>query len=268
MSGDSNQPVLSVNGLEIELHDGKCWRRVVDDVSFELDPGEVLALAGESGSGKSKTAEAIMGLLADGNSRTQGNICLGDTDLTGMNEAGWCKIRGSRISMVFQEPLTALDPVFSCGSQLTATYRRHRGMNRKAATRAATEMLLQVGFADAGRIMDSYPHQLSGGMRQRVLIAMAMACEPDVLIADEPTTALDVTTQALVLERLTALCRDAGTALLLITHDLGIVAQYADRALVLKSGRLVENAPVAELFHSPEQPYTQELIRVTRELQS
>ena len=268
MNNAPNQPVLSVNGLEVELHDGESWQRVVDDVSFRLDPGEVLALVGESGSGKSKTAEAILGLLPDGKARTQGQICLGDIELTGMHEAGLCKIRGSRISMVFQEPLTALDPVFSCGSQLTAIYRRHRGLDRKQARQASMEMLLRVGFADAGRIMDSYPHQLSGGMRQRVLIAMAMACEPDVLIADEPTTALDVTTQALVLECLTSLCRDAGTALLLITHDLGIVAQYADRALVMKSGRIVESAPVADLFRSPAQPYTQDLIRVTREMQS
>lgn len=209
-----------------------------------------------------------MGLLPPGGSRTEGCIRLGETELTGMLERDLCKIRGSRLSMVFQEPLTALDPVFSCGRQLTAVYRRHRGLGRKQARQAALKMLPRVGFADAGRIMDSYPHQLSGGMRQRVLIAMAMACEPDVLIADEPTTALDVTTQALVLERLTALCRSTGTALLLITHDLGIVAQYADRALVLESGRLVEDAPVRELFRSPAEPYTQELIRVTREMHS
>jgi ABC-type dipeptide/oligopeptide/nickel transport system ATPase component len=268
MSGSPTRPVLSVNGLAVELRDGKRWLRVVDDVTFSLDRGEVLALVGESGSGKSKTAEAILGLLPAGNSRTRGQIRLGDADLTGMPEAGLCKTRGSRISMVFQEPLTALDPVFSCGSQLAAIYRRHRGLNRTQARQAAAGMLPRVGFADAGRIMDSYPHQLSGGMRQRVLIAMAMACNPEVLIADEPTTALDVTTQALVLERLTALCKDAGTALLLITHDLGIVAQYADRALVMKSGRLVEGAPVADLFRSPAQAYTQELIRVTRDLQS
>ena len=268
MSPGPNLSALSVNGLGVDLHDGECWRQVVENVSFSLDPGEVLALVGESGSGKSKTAEAILGLLPDDCSRTQGQIRLGDTELTGMHEADLCKIRGSRISMVFQEPLTALDPVFSCGSQLTAIYRRHRGLDRSQARQAASEMLPRVGFADAGRIMDSYPHQLSGGMRQRVLIAMAMACEPDVLIADEPTTALDVTTQALVLERLTALCKDAGTALLLITHDLGIVAHYADRALVMKSGRIVESAPIADLFRFPEQPYTQELIRVTRELQS
>jgi len=258
-------PVLSVRDLSVTLREGSRPTRVVDSIGFDLHSGEVLGVVGESGCGKTKTAEALMGLLpADRAVASAGRIRLGDTDLATLPERALRRIRGRDISMVFQEPLTALDPVFQAGDALTAVFRRHRGMNRRQARQAALEMLTQVGFADAGRILCSYPHELSGGMRQRVLIAMAMACRPRVLIADEPTSALDVTTQAQVLQQLTTLAAAAGTAILLITHDLGIVAHYCDRALVMRRGRIVEDAPVGRLFEQPAHPYTRELLAASR----
>jgi peptide/nickel transport system ATP-binding protein len=258
-------PVLSVRDLTVTLHDGTQPTRVVDGIGFDLHAGEVLGVVGESGCGKTKTAEALMGLLPpDRAVASAQRIQLGETDLATLPERALRRIRGRDISMVFQEPLTALDPVFQAGDALTAVFRRHRGMNRRQARQAALEMLAQVGFADAEGILCSYPHELSGGMRQRVLIAMAMACRPRVLIADEPTSALDVTTQAQVLEQLTTLAAAAGTAILLITHDLGIVAHYCDRALVMRRGRIVEDAPVDRLFERPAHPYTLELLAAAR----
>jgi ABC-type dipeptide/oligopeptide/nickel transport system ATPase component len=258
-------PVLSVRELTVGLRSGRSPATLVDAVSFDLQPGEVLGLVGESGCGKTKTAEALMGLLPSDLAVTRcQRMWLGDMDLAALPERALRHIRGRDVSMVFQEPLTALDPVFEVASQLTAVFRRHRDMNRAQARQAALDMLGRVGFADAGDILRRYPHELSGGMRQRVLIAMAMACQPRVLIADEPTTALDVTTQAQVLSQLTALAAAAGTAILLITHDLGLVAHYCDRALVMRSGRIVEDAPVSRLFSSPGHPYTAELLSAAR----
>ena len=265
MSRATSPPVLSVRSLTVELRGDDTPVRAVDGIGFDLHAGERLALVGESGSGKSKTAEALMGLIDPLQGAVMaGRIRLGDTDLHGLTEAALRRVRGRDIAMVFQEPMTALDPVFNCGEQLTAQFRRHRGHGRARARQAAAAMLERVGFADPDQVMRGYPHQLSGGMRQRVLIAMALSCRPRVLIADEPTTALDVTTQARVLAQLIALAEEAGTALLLITHDLGIVAQYCERALVMRRGRLVEDAPVAELFRSPQSPYTAELIAASR----
>ena len=258
-------PVLSVRDLAVTLRDGAQPVRVVDGIGFDLNAGEVLGVVGESGCGKTKTAEALMGLLPpDRAIASADRIRLGEKNLATLPERALRHIRGRDISMVFQEPLTALDPVFQAGDALTAVFRRHRGMSRSQARRAALEMLAQVGFADTEGILRSYPHELSGGMRQRVLIAMAMACRPRVLIADEPTSALDVTTQAQVLEQLTTLAAAAGTAILLITHDLGIVAHYCDRALVMRRGRIVEDAPVARLFERPTHPYTLELLAAAR----
>ena len=259
------RPVLRVRNLTVSLRDGEGHRAVVDNISFVLGEGEVLALVGESGSGKSKTAEAIMGLVA----RESGDVSaeavvLGDRNLAAMNETGMQDIRGREVSMVFQEPLTALDPVFTCGHQLATIYRRHRGQGRRDALDSARAMLTRVGFSDPDRVLGSYPHKLSGGMRQRVIIAMAMACRPSVLIADEPTTALDVTTQASVLSRLVDLGRETGTAILLITHDLGIVAHYCDRVLVMREGRIVEDAPVRTLFDEPAHEYTRSLLAASR----
>jgi len=258
-------PVLSVRELVVTLRGGTQPARIVDGIGFDLEAGEVLGLVGESGCGKTKTAEALMGLLPAGLATASARrIQLGETDLAALPERALRRVRGRDMSMVFQEPLTALDPVFQAGEQLTTVLRRHRGMSRRQARQAALEMLARVGFADAESVLRSYPHELSGGMRQRVLIAMAMACRPRVLIADEPTTALDVTTQAQVLAQLTALAAASATAILLITHDLGIVAQYCDRALVMQRGRIVEDAPVNRLFANPEHPHTIQLLAAAR----
>jgi peptide/nickel transport system ATP-binding protein len=257
--------VLSVRDLTVTLHAGNRHNVVVDGISFDLLAGEVLALVGESGCGKTKTAEALMGLVSSrlGSVRAR-RLGLGEQDLLALQEPALRRVRGREISMVFQEPLTALDPVFRAGDQIAWVYQRHRGMGRQQACRAAIGMLQRVSFADAEHAFRSYPHELSGGMRQRVIIAMAMACNPRVLIADEPTTALDVTTQAQVLAQLTDLARASGTSILLITHDLGVVAQYCDRALVMRHGQIVEEAPVEQLFASPAHPYTAELLAAAR----
>ena len=253
--------VLSVRNLSVSLQTGPGQARVVDRLNFSLHAGEVLGLVGESGCGKSITAAALMGLVPSPAGTVRADqIMLGDKNLAQLNEASLRKVRGSEISMIFQEPLTALDPVFSIGSHLSTVIRRHRGENRRQARRSSIEMLERVRLADARRIMQSYPHQLSGGMRQRVMIAMAMACRPRVLIADEPTTALDVTTQAQVLEQLSELGQNFGTAILLITHDLGVVAQACDRALIMYCGRIVEEARVEALFAAPAHPYTAGLL--------
>jgi ABC-type dipeptide/oligopeptide/nickel transport system ATPase component len=258
-------PVLSVRQLSVFLRDGGKLRAVVDAVSFNLKAGEILALVGESGCGKTKTAEALLGLVPAALGRVSAqSIDLCGCDLAALPEAQIRRIRGRDLSMVFQEPLTALDPVFRTGHQLATVFRRHRGMGRAEARKASLEMLERVGFADAAHVQRSYPHQLSGGMRQRVVVAMAMACRPRVLVADEPTTALDVTTQAQVLTRLTELAADAGTAILLITHDLGIVAHYCDRALIMRAGRIVEEAAVDRLFSEPQHPYTADLLALSR----
>lgn len=258
-------PALSVRNLQVSLRGGIRSGIAVDGVSFDLQAGEVLALVGESGCGKTKTAEALMGLIPAslGSVRAE-RLRLGDKDLLDLTESALRRIRGREISMVFQEPLTALDPVFRAGEQVEAVLRRHRGLGRQQARQAAVEMLSRVGFSDPGLALRSYPHELSGGMRQRIVIAMAMACEPRVLVADEPTTALDVTTQAQVLAQLTSLAGAAGTAILLITHDLGIVAQYCDRALVMQRGRIVEEAEIHQLFAAPSHPYTAELLSAAR----
>ena len=255
------EPVLTVADLRIRMGGQDGPRTVVDGVGFEVFPGEVLALVGESGCGKTKTAEAIMGLLPGlPRCEVSGRIKLGETELLALPESALRRVRGRDLSMVFQEPLTALDPVFTAGNQLATLYRRHRGERARVARRSALEMLRRVGFSNAAQIADSYPHQLSGGMRQRVVLAMAMACRPSLLIADEPTTALDVTTQARVLYQMTDLCRESGTAVLLITHDLGVVAHFAERALVMKDGRIVEDAPVRRLFTVPQHTHTQTLL--------
>jgi len=253
--------VLSIRNLNVSTRRQDGEAAIVSQVSFDLMESEVLAMVGKSGCGKSKTAEAIMGLLSGDAWKVQADaIELGGSSLVTLSEAGWRKVRGREISIIFQEPLTALDPVFTAGSQLCSVLCRHRGKTGREARESSIAMLRRVGFGDPSRIMQSYPHQLSGGMRQRVMIAMAMACRPRVLIADEPTTALDVTTQAQVLSQLIRLGREFGTSILLITHDLGIVAQYCDRALVMLDGRIVEEATVEELFANPRHPYSRNLL--------
>ena len=253
--------LLSVKELSVSFTPEDRPVAVVDQVSFELAAGEMVGLVGESGCGKSVTGAALLGLAPGPGVRVEaGQLLLGEHDLAALDEAGWRRIRGSSISMIFQEPLTALDPVFTIGSQLIEVIRRHQKINRLDAREAAANLLHAVGFADGERILHSYPHELSGGMRQRVMIAMAMSCRPRVLIADEPTTALDVTTQAQILRLIRELARETGTAVLLITHDLGVVAQTCDRALIMYCGRIVEEGPVDLLFSQPRHPYTAGLL--------
>ncbi len=256
-----NTAALSVSKLSVSYGNGASTAKIVDGISFDLQAGEVLGLVGESGCGKSMTAAALMGLLPSPPAQiTAEHILLRDENIAMLDEPGMRRLLGREISMVFQEPLTSLDPVFTIGSQLSSVIRRHMGGSRKDAATAAIEMIERVGIADAARVCKSYPHQLSGGMRQRAMIAMALACRPRVLLADEPTTALDVTTQAQILEQMLELGRQAGTAILLITHDLGMVAQFCDRAMVMYCGRIVEESSVAELFAKPAHPYTAGLL--------
>jgi peptide/nickel transport system ATP-binding protein len=234
--------------------------QAVDGVSYTVDSGETLGLVGESGSGKSVTALAIMGLLPRRGARVAGSVRFEGRELLSLRQDDLRDLRGREIAMVFQDPLSSLNPVVPIGTQVTEVLARHRGMSGSAARTEAAALLDQVGIPDPQRRLKEYPHQLSGGMRQRALIAMAVACKPKLLIADEPTTALDVTIQAQILELLKALVREQGTALMLITHDLGVVAGLCDRVNVMYSGRIVEQADRRTLFVSPRHPYTTGLL--------
>ena len=258
---DGTAPVLMVEGLCVSARTEAGMVPLVDDLSFTLHRGETLAIAGESGSGKSITSLAIIGLLPPPAVRvTGGRIRLGDTDLTALAEPQMRAIRGARIAMIFQEPMTSLNPVLTVGAQLTEALRAHTDMGRAEARTRALAALQSVRISEPERRLGQYPHELSGGMRQRVMIAMALALRPDVLIADEPTTALDVTVQREVLDLLRDLQRDLGTAIILITHDMGVVAEMADRVIVMKSGRMVEEGPVGRIFAAPKVAYTRELL--------
>ncbi len=232
----------------------------VNGVSFSVDRGTTLALVGESGSGKSMTALSIMRLVPPPGFIRSGSLLLEGTDLATLPEREMRSIRGSRISMVFQEPMTSLNPVLRIGQQIMEPLLLHRGLNRREAGEQAAELLHRVGIPSPGERMRDYPHQLSGGMRQRVMIAMALACGPSLLIADEPTTALDVTIQAQILELIDSLRRTADMGILLITHDLGIVAERSDHTCVMYAGRIVESAPSNELLDTPLHPYTRALV--------
>jgi peptide/nickel transport system ATP-binding protein/oligopeptide transport system ATP-binding protein len=232
----------------------------VRGVSLRVGRGETLALVGESGCGKSVTALALMRLL-DPNARVSGSLRFRGEELAALDDAGMRRIRGAEIGMIFQEPMTSLNPVFRIGDQIGEVLELHRGLDRAAARGAAIELLTRVRIPDPERRAEQFPHELSGGMKQRVMIAMALACDPALLIADEPTTALDVTIQAQILELLRALRQDAGMAILLITHDLGVVAQFADRVAVMYAGEIVEEGAVRELFRRPLHPYTRALLR-------
>src|SRR6267142_360064 len=235
--------------------------RAVDDVSFYLDRGELLGLVGESGCGKSITALSIMRLISPPGRIVGGEITFDGKNLLKLSDAEMRQIRGDDIAMIFQDPMTSLNPVFTVGEQIAEALRLHRKLSRKAARAAAIEAMQEVAIPDPARRVDDYPHQLSGGMRQRVMIAMALACDPKLLIADEPTTALDVTIQAQILELLNELRKNRELAVLLITHDLGVVAEVADRVAVMYTGKIVEESPVDELFARPKHPYTQGLLR-------
>ena len=233
----------------------------VDGISFFVDAGEILCLVGESGCGKSVTSLSLMGLLGRGGRVSTGEALFEGQDLLAMKEEELDRLRGDRISMVFQDPLTSLNPVFTIGRQIGESIRVHMGLGRAEADERALVLLNKVGMPDAKAAMKKYPHMLSGGQRQRVMIAMALACNPRLLIADEPTTALDVTIQAQIMELIRQLQKELNMSVILITHDIGLVAQMADRVMVMYAGQIVEQAPVLELFDHPAHPYTQALLR-------
>ena len=257
----TNEPLLSVEGLSVAFNTEQGLVRVVEDVSFQLAAGETLGLVGESGCGKSVTAQTIMRLLPSPPSRIEGGrILFEGEDLVVLPDSRLRKIRGDRIGMVFQEPMTSLNPTQRVGRQIAEVLSLHRGLRYGDARAQVISALKKVGIGNAERRSEQYPHELSGGLRQRVMIAMAIVCGPKLLIADEPTTALDVTIQAQIMELLQALQRDLGLSILLITHDLGIVAEMCRNMVVMYAGRIVESGPAAQIFSRPRHPYTAGLI--------
>jgi peptide/nickel transport system ATP-binding protein len=260
MSAVPEGPALRVERLTVEVGTGPSSRYLVSDVSLSVDAGKTLCIAGESGSGKSITSLAIMGLLPNAARVAGGTIRFGGRNLTALKRAEMEAIRGKQIAMIFQEPMTSLNPLMTIGQQLTETLRRHERLDRRAARAASLAMLDAVHMSDAARRLDQYPHELSGGMRQRVMIAMAMLCKPRVLIADEPTTALDVTVQAQILELMRELQREFGTAMVLITHDMGVVAEMADEIAIMQNGAIREISPARTLFRQPQHDYTKTLL--------
>ena len=251
--------LLQVSGLEVVLDTPNGPGRAVRHVGFTLERGETLGIVGESGCGKTMTALALMGLLPEA-ARVAGEIRFDGVDLLAGTEDDWCRIRGNRIAMVFQEPMSSLNPLHTVGRQVAESLILHRGLGRSGARREAQRLLELVGIEDAGRRLHHYPHQLSGGQRQRVMIAMALANEPDLLIADEPTTALDVTIQKQILDLIGTLVRELGMGLVLISHDLAVIAHTVDRIVVMYGGAVMESAPTRELFAHLSHPYTQGLL--------
>ena len=261
MSAEPAAPVLSVRDLHIRFSRHGSEITAVEGFSLDLAAGEIVALVGESGCGKSLTGASLLGMVPDPDGTCSAeSLRIGPVDAAALDERGWRKLRGRQISMIFQDPLTALDPVLSIGSQLVAVIRRHQHCSRVAARATAIEWVRSAGIADAEATLARFPHELSGGMRQRVMIAMAMSARPLVMVADEPTTSLDATTQGRILEQIRDLAHSTGMAVLLITHDLSVVAQVCDRALVMYCGRVVEEAAVADLFSRPQHPYTAGLL--------
>jgi len=260
--------LLEVKNLQTHFPTRAGLVRAVDGVSFHVGEGELLGLVGESGCGKSITALSIMRLIAPPGKVVGGEIWFAGENLLAASEERMRAIRGDDVAMIFQDPMTSLNPVYTVGEQIAEALRLHRDLNRRQAREAAVEAMREVAIPDPGRRADDYPHQLSGGMRQRVMIAMALACDPKLLIADEPTTALDVTIQAQILELIDELRRTRNLAVLLITHDLGVVAEVADRVCVMYTGRIVEESPVGELFARPKHPYTEGLLRSVPKLTS
>ena len=254
--------LLDVKDLKTYFYTDSGVAKAVDGVTFSVDKGKVLGIVGESGCGKSVTSLSIMRLVDPVTGKNEGGEILFDgTDILKLPEPEMRKLRGNRISMIFQEPMTSLNPVFTIGYQIEESLILHKGMDKKAARQQAIHLLELVGIPEAGKRVDEYPHQLSGGMRQRVMIAMALACEPDILIADEPTTALDVTIQAQIMDLLVELKDKINTAIILITHDLGVVAGIADRVAVMYAGKVVETGTTAQIFYEHKHPYTEALLR-------
>ena len=255
-------PILDVRDLQTVFRTRRGEVHAVNSVSFHLEPGELLGVVGESGSGKSVTMMSLIGLLPQPPAEVRaGSVMLGDVDLLKIGPEALRAVRGRRVGFVFQDPMTSLNPVFTVGNQIMEPLRTHMGLGKRAAAARAAELLDLVGIPDAARRLGDYPHQFSGGMRQRVMIAIALACDPEVLIADEPTTALDVTIQAQIIELVRDLRTKLGMAIVWITHDLGVIAGIADRVMVMYAGQIVEQAPVADLFAAPQHPYTRALLR-------
>src|SRR5712672_64236 len=252
--------LLEVENLQTHFRTPEGINRAVDGVSFHVDEGETLAIVGESGCGKSVTAMSLLRLIPEPPGKIAGSVRFQGKDLLQLSDREMRAIRGNDISMIFHEPMTSLNPVLTVGRQIGETLRMHQGLDKQAAEARAIEMLTLVGIPEPARRVREYPHQLSGGMRQRVMIAIALACNPKLLIADEPTTALDVTIQAQILDLLNDLKSRVGAAIVLITHDLGVVAEIAERVMVMYAGRKVEEAPVADLFRAPRHPYTRGLL--------
>jgi peptide/nickel transport system ATP-binding protein len=253
----SGERLLDVEHLRVSFRTEEGVVQAVDDVTFSLDRGEVVGIVGESGSGKSVTAMTLLGLTRGTNATIEGSARLADgTDLLHASEEQLQRIRGARVSMIFQDPMTALNPVYRVGEQIAEQIRAHENVTKAAARARAVDLLNRVGIPRAAERARSYPHEFSGGMRQRVMIAMALSCSPEILIADEPTTALDVTIQAQILAEIEQLRTDTGVAVLMITHDLGVIAEVADRVVVMYAGRVVEQADLGDLFYDPLHPYT------------
>ena len=260
--------LLEIESLQTHFRTPDGVNRAVDGLSLRIEAGQTLAIVGESGCGKSVTAMSVLRLIPEPPGKIAGSIRLDGRDLLKLSQSEMRAIRGNDISMIFQEPMTSLNPVLTVGRQIGETLRLHQRLDRAAAERRAVEMLTLVGIPEPERRVSEYPHQLSGGMRQRVMIAMALACNPKLLIADEPTTALDVTVQAQILDLMRDLKRRVGAAIMLITHDLGVVAEVAEHVVVMYAGRKVEEAPVRELFARPRHPYTQGLLGAVPKLGS
>jgi peptide/nickel transport system ATP-binding protein len=250
------EPLLKVNDLEVSFATEEGVVQAVDGVSFELAAGEVLAVVGESGSGKSVTAMTLMGLTRSPNAKFAGTADYKGTELIGAPEDELRRVRGAEIAMIFQDPMTSLNPVRKIGDQIIEQIQEHEGIPDPQARERTVELLERVGIPRARERVDNYPHEFSGGMRQRVMIALALSCNPSVLIADEPTTALDVTIQAQILQRMRDLREETGAAVILVTHDLGVVADIADRIAVMYAGRIVEQGTLDEIFYDPQHPYT------------
>ena len=257
---NNNKPLLEVKGLKTYFYTEDGVVRAVDGVNFEVYPGEILGIVGESGCGKSVTSLSIMRLISKPGNVDAGEILLDGENLLNFSEEEMTKVRGNRVSMIFQQPQTALNPVFKVGDQLAEVLNVHQDMGKEAGRKRAVDLLKMVGVPDPERRAEAYPHELSGGMAQRVMIAMALACIPELLIADEPTTALDVTIQAQILDLIRDMRREMGTSVILITHDLGVVAEMAERVAVMYAGEIVEQTDVQVLFDEPLHPYTQGLI--------
>jgi oligopeptide/dipeptide ABC transporter ATP-binding protein len=264
-----SEPLLAVDDLRVHLFTNRGVVRAVDGVGFALGAGESLGIVGESGCGKTMTALSLMRLIPSPPARiVSGRIMFDGEDVVALDEPRLRALRGNAMAMIYQDPMTTLNPVFSVGEQIAEAVRLHRDASRAAARARAVEMLELVGIPDPARCAQSYPHQLSGGMRQRAVIAMALACHPKLLIADEPTTALDVTIQAQILDLMRRLQQELGTAIILITHDLGVIADLVDTVVVMYAGKVVERAPVKQLFAAPRHPYTQGLLRSVPSLET